>query len=231
MLCSFGHPIVLKAVLPAREAQLVPVRQVPTMGQAHGEDRVPHIEHGHVGGCVGLRARMGLHIGMLRPKEHLGPVDGQSLHHIHTVAPTIVAVGGVTLSVLVGEHGTLRLQYGAADIVLRGDQLDRLSLAPGFVGQSRGQLRILHRQNGVLHRCVRTSHLHSNLFCSQLGHTRHRYPPLCAVPQRGQQGASSQAKKRLTSRASLQTTRPRYGALLRPMARRATSRPLTSALG
>ena len=87
---------------------------------------------------VGVRAGVRLHVGVLgaeqraraRAREFLGVVDDE--------VAAVVALAGIALGVLVGEHRALRLEHRRRREVLRRDQLDRrvlaLELAPDDVG-------------------------------------------------------------------------------------------------
>ncbi len=79
---------------------------------------------GQVDRHVGLRARMGLHVGRFGAEESAGPVDGGPLGPVHHLAAAVVALPGQSLGVLVGEYRSERLQDGGADEVLRGDQFE-----------------------------------------------------------------------------------------------------------
>ena len=71
----------------------------------------------------------GLHVGEARAEELAGPLDRQRLGHVDELAAAVVAPARIALGVLVRHHRALRLEHGAADDVLRGDQLDLVALA------------------------------------------------------------------------------------------------------
>ena len=98
------------------------------MIEAHAEHRVAGLHHGEVCAEVGLRARMGLHVGELRTVELAGAVAGKVLHDVDLLAAAVVALAGIALGVLVGEHATDRLHDGAGGKVLRRDELDGAAL-------------------------------------------------------------------------------------------------------
>src|SRR5690606_12674729 len=100
-------------------------------------------------GLVGLRARMRLHVGVVRAEQLLQPVDRQPLGHVHELAAAVVALAGVTLGVLVGQLGALRLHHPRAGVVLRGDQLDMVLLSAPLVGDGGGQFRVVTFDAGV----------------------------------------------------------------------------------
>ena len=80
---------------------------------------------------------MRLHVGVVGAEQGLGALDGQLLGLVHVLAAAVVALAGVALGVLVGQHRALRLQHARAGVVLRGDQLDVLFLA-ALLGLDRG---------------------------------------------------------------------------------------------
>ena len=116
-------------------------RLMPSTGVARLDRRQHHR-------LVGLRARMGLHVGEAAAKDHLRPVDRQLLHHVHLGAAAVVAAAGVALGVFIGQHGALRLQHRGRDDVLARDQLDAFLLAMQLPPDRRGQLRIGLREGG-----------------------------------------------------------------------------------
>ena len=81
-------------------------------------------EHRH----VRLRAAVRLHIHILRVVELLQALAGDVLGDIDNLATAVVAVTGVTLGVLVGQHAAHRFQYLVADEVLARDQFNSFGL-------------------------------------------------------------------------------------------------------
>ena len=63
---------------------------------------------------VGLRAGVGLHVGVLGAEQLLHAVDGQLLGDVDELAAAVVALARVALGVLVGELGALRRHHGRA---------------------------------------------------------------------------------------------------------------------
>ncbi len=85
---------------------------------------------------------MRLHVGEVGAEQLLGAIDGELLGDIHVLAAAVVALAGIALGVLVGEHRPLRLEHARARVVLRGDELDVLLLAAALAGDRAGQLGI-----------------------------------------------------------------------------------------
>jgi hypothetical protein len=83
-----------------------------------------------------------LHVGEAAAEQPLGALDGQPLHLVHVLAAAVVAVARIALGVLVGEHAARRLQHGAGDDVLGGDQLDLVLLASELATDGAGDLRV-----------------------------------------------------------------------------------------
>ncbi len=117
-------------VLAAREGERVAVREMAAVRKIHPQDRVARLERRQVHRHVGLRARVRLHVGMLRAEERLRAVDRDLLDPIHELAAAVVPLARITLRILVGEDRTLRLAHRARDPVLRGDELQVVVLAP-----------------------------------------------------------------------------------------------------
>ena len=78
------------------------VGQVTAVGQAHAHDSIAGLEQRKVDRHVGLRARVGLHVDVLRAKERLSAIPGQILHHVHVFAAAVVAVSRVAFGRFVG---------------------------------------------------------------------------------------------------------------------------------
>ena len=93
---------------------------------------------------------MGLYVGVVSAEELAGAVPGDVLHHVHALAAAVVALAGIALGVLVGEHGTGGGHHGLADKVLGGDKLDILALAVVLRLHGLADLRVL-RGNKVQH--------------------------------------------------------------------------------
>ncbi len=127
----------------------MPVRQVAAVREIHAEDRVARLQRGHVNGNVRLRARMGLHVGVLRAKQSFRAVDRQLLGAVGEFAAAVVALAGIALGVLVGEHRAHRFQHRFGNEIFRGDQLEARALAASFVAQHFGDFRIDFLQRAV----------------------------------------------------------------------------------
>ena len=109
------------------------VRKVAAVRQIEAHERIAGFQHGEENGHVGLRARVGLHVGVFRAVELADALDGQRLDLVHDLAASVVAGAGIAFGVFVGQHRPHCLHDLVADIVFRGDQLDafRLALALG----------------------------------------------------------------------------------------------------
>ena len=84
----------------------------------------------------------GCTLAKLAAEEPAGPLDRQVLGDVDELAAAVVAPARIALGVLVGHHRALRLEHGAADDVLRGDQLDLVALAAELVADGAGDLRV-----------------------------------------------------------------------------------------
>ena len=118
------------------------VGEVAAVGEVEAEDGVAGGEQGHEGGGVGLRAGVGLDVGVLGAEELLGAIAGEGLDDVGEFTAAVVALAGVALGVLIGEDGAGGFQYSARDEVLRGDHLEAFVLAEHFVFDLLGDLRI-----------------------------------------------------------------------------------------
>ena len=104
------------------------------VAQVHTQKFVAGVEHRGEDGGVGLRAGVGLDVGVFGIEEQFGAVDGDELDFVDVLATAIPAFAGVTLGVLVGEHAALGLHDGRVGEVFGGDELDVALLTgkPGF---------------------------------------------------------------------------------------------------
>ena len=122
---------------------------MPALVQPHSQDGVAGLQERREDGDVGRRARVRLDVGVVRAEQLLGPVDGELLHDVHILAAAVVALAGVALGVLVGQHRPLRFEHGAGDDVLRRDQF-QLVVLPAFLFLDGGiDLRVGLRQRRV----------------------------------------------------------------------------------
>ena len=78
------------------------------------------------------RAGIRLHVGELAVEQPLGALDGEFLGDVDELAAAVIAPARIALGVFVGHHRALRLEHGAGDDVLGGDQLDLVALAAEF---------------------------------------------------------------------------------------------------
>ena len=136
------HGVERGPVELSAEAQLVPMREVATMGEIEPEDGVAGLQHRRVRRRVGLRARVRLHVRKLSAENLLGPVARQVLHHVGVLASAVVAPAGVPLGILVREHRARRFQHSFGHEVFAGDHLQPLVLAERFVIDGGGDFRI-----------------------------------------------------------------------------------------
>ena len=74
--------------------------------------------------------------------RRLGALDGEVLGDVDELAAAVVAAARIALRVLVGHHRALRLEHGARDDVLGGDQLDLVALAAELQLDGAGDLGI-----------------------------------------------------------------------------------------
>jgi hypothetical protein len=118
------------------------VREVAAVRQGEAHHRVARLQERVVDGGVGLRAGMRLDVGVVGAEDLLGPVDRELLDDVDVLAAAVVALPGVALGVLVGQHAPLALEDRLWDEVLRGDHLERALLALELVLDGVGDLRV-----------------------------------------------------------------------------------------
>ena len=114
----------------AGDRDLPAVGEVTTGGKGQAHHRVAGLAEGHVGGEVGGRSGVGLHVGVVAAEERLGALDGESFDAVDILLALVVAASGVALGVLVRESGPRGGEHGIGHEVLRRNepQLARLAL-------------------------------------------------------------------------------------------------------
>ena len=132
-LVALAHAVADEVVQTAAGVDRRTVGEMAALVQAHAEDGVARLEHGQVGGEVGIGARVGLDVGVLGAEELARPPPGEVLGPVDDRVPAVVALARVALRVLVGEHRTGRRHHRPRGEVLRGDQLEGGVLALFFV--------------------------------------------------------------------------------------------------
>src|SRR5690606_34658591 len=130
---GIGDAVLHGVVQLARGGNAGTVGQVAAVGQAHAENGVTGAEQGQVDGGVGLGAGVRRDVGVVGAEQLLGAVDGQLLDDVDVLATTVVALARIAFGVLVGQYRTLGFHHRRAGVVLRGDQLDVVFLALGFL--------------------------------------------------------------------------------------------------
>src|SRR5690242_11708106 len=133
----------------AREVHRRAVRQVTAVRQRQPKQRVTRLRDREIRGHVRLRARVRLHVGVLRLEERLGAIDGELLHLVHHLATAVVALARQTLGVLVGQGGTHRLEHRDRDEVLARDQLEPMLLPIHLAADERVDGGVYLRQRGA----------------------------------------------------------------------------------
>ena len=134
-------------------AEMTPGRQVHRKHSGAGlEEREEHRE-------VGLGTRVGLHVGVAGGEEFLGTFDGQAFDLIGEGNAPVVPGAGIALDGLVHHGGSESVEGGPAHEVLRGDQIDALSLACCLTVERGSHLRIdLSQRSAKIARIRSESH-------------------------------------------------------------------------
>src|SRR4029077_4856594 len=120
--------------------------------EIQSEYDVARLEEREVYSGVRLRARMWLHVGMIRGEELLHAGDRALLHHVHELASAVVALPRQTLRVLVGQRSSHCFEHRWRDEVLAGDQLKAMTLPVDLQVYESGNLGIGMREIARRHR-------------------------------------------------------------------------------
>src|SRR5579864_9839717 len=118
------------------------VCQVAAVRQVHAEDRVARIQYAGVGGLVGLRAGVRLHVGVFGTIELLGAFARQIFDHVHVFAAAVIPLAGVTFGVLVGEHAAGGFENRFGGEIFAGDQFQARVLAFGLLADLLENFRV-----------------------------------------------------------------------------------------
>ena len=124
------------------------------VAEIHAEDGVARLEQREVHGDIGLGAGVGLDVGVLGAEELFRPLDGEGLDLVHVLASAVVARAGIALGVLVGQMAAHGLHDGGRHKVLRGDQLDMVTLALKLAHHGGVDLRVLSLDGLIAHKGV-----------------------------------------------------------------------------
>ena len=109
------------------------MREVAAVFEVQTHEHIAGLQNRRKHGCVGLRARVGLHIGILGTEELADAVDGNLLHLIDHLATAVIALAGIALGILVGQPRTHGLHDLVAHEILTGNQLHAFQLALVFL--------------------------------------------------------------------------------------------------
>src|SRR3954451_23569098 len=133
----------------SRVRQRMTVREMAAVRQVHPHDRVAGLEDGEVNRHVCLRAGVRLHVGVLGAEEFLGAIDGDVLDDVRRPASSVIPLPRISLGIFVREDGAHRGEHGARDVILRGDELERVVLPVGFKRDGIGDLAVDVRKRAL----------------------------------------------------------------------------------
>jgi hypothetical protein len=122
------HPVVHHAEPLAGDVYRGAVGKVAAVGQIHAHNCVSWLQQGQENSEIGLRPRVGLHIGVGCPEQLLSPVNGQLFNLVNKLAAAVVALARQPFCILVGEHRALGGQDGRRGEVLAGNHLQVIPL-------------------------------------------------------------------------------------------------------
>ena len=156
------------------------VREVSSVCKVQSHERIARLHAGEENGHVGLCARMGLHVGVLRAVETADALDGQRLDLVHDLAAAVVARSGIAFGVFVGQDRTHGLHHLVADEVLRSDQFDAMHLAVALGGNQIENLGIsFHIVIRILECCLRSVKISKNAEIRSAGRRLRYFSYIC----------------------------------------------------
>ena len=118
------------------------VGQVTAVGQAHTHHGIPRLEQRQLYGSIGLGTGVGLHIGKLRTKQILRPLNAKALNLINVLAAAVVTLTREAFCILVGQNGAHGGNDSGGRKVFRGNQLQAVLLTVEFSFHHPGELRV-----------------------------------------------------------------------------------------
>src|SRR5947209_6265147 len=93
------HAIGNDAVGLARKIQMMSVSEMAAMRQVEPKYGVARLQNRRISFHVGLRTRMGLHIGVLRPKQLFCALARQGFHYIGELAAAVVTFSRISFGI------------------------------------------------------------------------------------------------------------------------------------
>jgi hypothetical protein len=123
-LVAGSHAVTHEVVLQTREVDRRTVGEMTAVIETQTEDRVARLEKGLVDTHVCDGASMGLHVGVIGSEKFATATARQVLDVVDDHVAAVVALTGVALGVLVGEHRTGGGHNRRRREVLARDQLD-----------------------------------------------------------------------------------------------------------
>ena len=119
--CRFVQVITDRIEHQTAEIDGRTVTQVTAMTQVETHERVAGFEASHENGHVRLRTRVRLYVHVLRVVQLFQTLPRDILRDIHHFAAAVIAMTGITLCVLVGQHATHRLHHLVTHEILTGN--------------------------------------------------------------------------------------------------------------
>jgi len=129
--------VVHGLVVHAGEIDLPTVGEVSAGGDGHAHDFGAGGGEGAGNGLVGRGAGVRLDVGVFRAEEGFEAIDGELLDLVHEFIALVIAGGGVSFAVFVGEDGAGGLKDREGGIVFRGDHLEGVGFVAGL-GEDEG---------------------------------------------------------------------------------------------
>ena len=118
--------------------------------QAHAQHGIAGLQKAEVNRHVGLGTAVGLHVGMIRAVEFLGPFDGDPFHLVHAAAAAVVPASRIAFRVFIGQWAAHGRHDSGADKVFRSDQFNVRFLTGAFSGDGLGYLGVLIQAGGQI---------------------------------------------------------------------------------
>src|SRR5437660_2955075 len=113
-----AHSVGDDLVQLAGEIQFVAVREMPAMGKVESQNGILRLQYGGIGGGIGLRSRVWLHIYMFSVKELFGALASEILDYICEFTSAVIALAGIAFCVFVCEYASGSFQHRFADEIL-----------------------------------------------------------------------------------------------------------------
>ena len=96
------------------------------------QESISGLQHGEQNGCIGLRTRVGLHVGVFGTEKFLYSFDCKGFHLVNNLAASVITVSGISLGVFVSKIRPHSFHNFGAYKIFGGNEFHSFQLALVF---------------------------------------------------------------------------------------------------